>query len=186
LKDAAAINATRWEIYQRLQTTDLPIEVSTGGRTKFNRQKRKLPKTHWLDAICVGASTPETIKVEGIQPSRIVATGRGSRQMCRVSKFGFPRTTAKRQKRVHGFQTGDMVKAIVLTGKKAGTYIGRVAVRTSGSFNLKTENATIQGISYRHCHLLQRVDGYSYEQEGTALPPYPLDVGLSPTITTNG
>ena len=192
LKDAAAINATRWEIYRRLQTTNLPLEVGTGGRTKYNRIKKGLPKTHWLDAACVGASTPETIKVEGIQPrgrerdrelrrSRnsfsafmgIVATGHGSRQMCRVDKFGFPRTKAKQFKRVHGFQTGEMVKAIVTTGKKSGVYVGRVAVRTSGSFNLKTANATIQGISYRHCRLLQRADGYSYEQRGTALPPSP-------------
>ena len=63
-----------------------------------------------------------------------------------------------------------MVKAIVTTGKKSGIYVGRVAVRTSGSFNLKTENAIIQGISYRHCRLLQRVDGYNYEERGTALP----------------
>jgi hypothetical protein len=132
----------------------------------------------------------------------IIATGRGSRQMCRVDKYGFPRTKAKQFKRVHGFQSGDMVKAVVPTGKKAGVYIGRVAVRTSGSFNLfvfstpnpkvlsspttfglmvekqdnlKTENATIQGINYRRCRLLQRADGYSYEQRGTALPPYPLN-----------
>jgi hypothetical protein len=98
LKDAAAVNATRWKIYQQLQATpelakDLPIECGTGGRTKYNRIKRKLPKsslrskllslrTYWLDAVCIGESTPETIKVEGIQPSRIVATGRGSRQIC--------------------------------------------------------------------------------------------------------
>jgi len=35
----------------------------------------------------------------------------------------------------------------------------------------KTGKGTdIQGISYRHCRLLQRADGYSYEQGGTALP----------------
>ena len=190
LRDAASINATRWEIYRRLQTTNLPIEVGTGGRTKFNRIKKKLPKTHWLDAVCVGASTPETIKVEGIQPCGrerggrehalsafmgIVATGHGSRQMCRVDKYGFPRTKAKQFKRVHGFQSGDMVKAVVPTGKKTGIYVGRVAVRASGSFNIKMVNNTIQGISYRHCRLLQRADGYSYEQGGTALPPSPLN-----------
>ena len=92
-----------------------------------------------------------------------------------MDRFGFPRTSAKRLKRVHGLQSGDMVKAIVQTGKKAGTYIGSVAIRTSGSFNLKTENATIQGISYRYCHLLQRNDGYNYKQGGTALPPVPLN-----------
>ena len=170
LKDATAINATRWEIYRRLQVTGLPIEVGTGGRTKFNRIKKGLSKTHWLDAVCVGKSTPQAIKIEGIQPLGIVATGRGSRQMCRVDKHGFPRTSAKKFKRVYGFQTGDIVKAIVPTGKKAGTYIGRVAIRTSGSFNLKTETSTIQGINYRYCYLLQHADGYNYKEGGTALP----------------
>ena len=81
LKDAAAVNATRWELYRRIITTGLPIEVGTGGRTKYNRSIRELPKTHWLDAACVGASTPEVLKVEGITPLVITATGHGSRQM---------------------------------------------------------------------------------------------------------
>jgi len=175
LKDAAVLNATRWEIYRRLQHEGLSVEIGSGGRTKFNRTQHRLPKTHWLDAVCVGESTPENLRIEGVQPLGIVATGRGSRQMCRVDRFGFPRTSAKQVKRVHGFQTGDMVQADVPTGKKAGVYLGRVAIRTSGSFNLKTANATIQDISHRYCHLLQRADGYSYEQEqgGTALPPTP-------------
>jgi hypothetical protein len=169
LKDVAAINATRWEILRRLQTTGLPIEVGTGGRTKYNRILRKLPKTHWLDAVCVGASTPEIIKVEDIHPLSIIATGHGSRQMCRVDKFGFPRTTAKCFKRIHGFKTGDIVKAAVLKGKNIGAYIGRV-FRTSGSFNLKTENGTIQGINYQYCQMIQCADGYNYEEGGMALP----------------
>jgi hypothetical protein len=56
----------------------------------------------------------------------IIATGRGSRQSCRVDRFGFPRTCAKAQKRVFGFQTGDLVKALVPAGKKQGCYQGRV------------------------------------------------------------
>ncbi|MBC8235258.1 HNH endonuclease [bacterium] len=82
LKDAAAINATRWGIYRRLKKTGLPIEVSTGGRTKYNRIRQKLPKTHWLDAVCVGKSTPQRLKIEGISPLSIIATGHGSRQIC--------------------------------------------------------------------------------------------------------
>ena len=171
LKDAAVVNATRWELYRRIESTGLPIEVGTGGRTKYNRSVRELPKTHWLDAACVGASTPEVLKVEGIRPLVITATGRGSRQMCRMDKHGFPRTTAKKLKRVRGFQTGDIVKAIVPTGKKAGTHIGRVAVRTSGSFNIKTESGTVQGISHRYCQLLHQIDGYAYQKGGSGIPP---------------
>jgi 5-methylcytosine-specific restriction endonuclease McrA len=59
LKDAAAVNSTRWALYERLYALGLPIEVGTGGRTKYNRITRKLPKTHWLDAACIGASTPD-------------------------------------------------------------------------------------------------------------------------------
>jgi len=98
-----------------------------------------------------------------------------------MDKFGFPHTSAKQFKRVHGFQTGDIVKAIMFAslsgyfvncpvGKKAGTYIGRAAIRTSGSFNLTTEIGTIQGINYRYFHLLQHAHGYTYEERGTALP----------------
>lgn len=75
-----------------------------------------------------------------------------------------------RQKQVFGFQTGDRVKATVPTGKKAGTYVGRVAVRKSGSFNIQTLAGAVQGIRHKHCHLLQRGDGYGYELIAPYLP----------------
>ncbi|MBC8427372.1 MAG: hypothetical protein H8D97_00625, partial [Proteobacteria bacterium] len=40
--------------------------------------------------------------------------------------------TKKKSKRVHGFQTGDIVKAIVTKGKHIGKYVGRVSIRSSG------------------------------------------------------
>lgn len=54
------------------------------------------------------------------------------------------------------------MKAIVTTGKKTGTYLGRVAIRASGSFNLQTGNGLVQGIHHRFCALIQRADGYGY------------------------
>ena len=170
LKAAAAVNATRWALYRRIQETGLPVEVGTGSRTKYNRSVRKLPKTHWLDATCIGASTPEVLSVEGIRPLVITAMGHGSRQMCRMDKYGFPRTAAKQLKRVHGFQTGDIVKVVVPMGKKTGTYIGRAAIRATGNFNIKTKSSTVQGISCRYCQLVQRLDGYIYERETAFLP----------------
>jgi hypothetical protein len=82
--------------------------------------------------------------------------------MCRVDKFGFPRTKAKQGRFQKGFQTGDWVVANVTKGKKTGRYLGRVAVRSSGSFNIKTANGTVQGISYRYCRAIHRADGYTY------------------------
>ncbi|GHO82438.1 RNA-guided endonuclease IscB [Dictyobacter formicarum] len=163
LKDAAAVNATRWALFERLQQTGLPVEVGTGGLTRFNRTSRELPKTHWLDAACVGKSTPDTLVIQEVRPLVIKATGHGNRQMCLPDKYGFPRTSAKGAKKVKGFQTGDMVKAIVTKGKKRGTYIGRVAIRGSGSFNITTTTGTIQGIGYQYCRIIHHADGYSYE-----------------------
>jgi hypothetical protein len=67
-----------------------------------------------------------------------------------------------RSKSAFGFQTGDMVKAVVTTGKKAGTYLGRVAIRASGSFNIQSGCGLVQGIHHRFCTLIQRADGYGY------------------------
>jgi 5-methylcytosine-specific restriction endonuclease McrA len=163
LKDATAVNAVRWELFHRLQDLGLSLECGSGGRTKFNRLSQGLAKAHWIDAACVGKSTPPCLFVQRVVPLLITANGSGSRQMCRMDKYGFVRTEPKQAKRVKGFQSGDIVRAEVRTGKKVGTYVGRVAVRTTGSFNLTTKNGTVQGISHRFCTPLHRCDGYSYQ-----------------------
>ncbi len=160
LKDAAAVNATRWALAAVLKATDLPLELSSGGRTKFNRQRLGVPKSHALDAACVG----QVQALGGWQrPTlKIKCAGRGSYQRTRLDKYGFPRGYLMRQKSVHGFATGDLVKAAVPSGKKAGCHTGRVAVRATGSFNIQTGAEVVQGISHRHCTLMQRGDGYGY------------------------
>jgi len=160
LRDASAVNSTRWALHQTLKQTGLPVEVGTGGRTTFNRQRLGISKTHALDAACVG----EVEIVEGwdVPTLAIKATGRGSYKRTRLTKHGFPRGYLMRQKQVQGFQTGDMVRALVPTGTKTGTWVGRVAVRKTGSFNIQTNSGAIQGISHRHCVLTQRADGYGY------------------------
>lgn len=73
--------------------------------------------------------------------------------------------------RVFGFQTGDMVTANVPAGKHAGSYRGRVAVRSSGKFNIKADGNIVQGTNYRYCRLDFRSDGYSYHRKEVRLPP---------------
>ena len=160
LRDASAINATRWALFNALKATSLPVAVGTGGRTKYNRQRLGIPKTHALDAACVGAF--DALHAWQVPTLTIKAMGRGSYQRTRLTKHGFPRGYLMRQKQVHGFQTGDMVRAMVPTGKKAGTHTGRVAVRKTGSFNIQTEQGAVQGISHKYCTLIQRGDGYGY------------------------
>ncbi len=172
LKDAAAVNTTRWALFERLKALGMPIEGGSGGRTKFNRTRHGWPKAHWIDAACVGKSTPEHLQITGVVPLLITANGYGTRQLCLMDKRGFPRTKPKQAQAVKGYQTGDIVKAVVAKGKKVGTYVGRVAVRATGYFNITTGTGTIEGISHRDCHPIQRVDGYSYQcGRREAFPP---------------
>ncbi|MFP5269590.1 RNA-guided endonuclease IscB [Coleofasciculus sp.] len=164
LADTAAVNATRWNLYENLQKTGLPVEVGTGGRTKYNRTIRGLEKTHYWDAVCVGASTPEQLITSGVKPLLIAAKGHGTRQQCRTDKWGFPVRYCSRTKFHKGFQTGDIVKAVVTSGKKIGTYVGRVATRATGSFNISTLDGLVQGISHKYCTHIHKKDGYSYIQ----------------------
>jgi 5-methylcytosine-specific restriction endonuclease McrA len=182
LADAAAVNTTRFALLEALKATGLPVETASGGLTKFNRNQQNLEKAHWIDAACVGESTsrlgfcrdgkvtnPEgksapILNIKGVKPLLITANGHGSRQSCRTDKFGFPNRHVPREKIHFGFQNGDIVKAIVTTGKKLGNYVGKVAIRSSGSFNVSAKNGLVQGISHKFCKRIHAKDGYSYGQ----------------------
>ena len=168
LKDAAAVNSTRWKLFNSLKNTGLPVTTGTGGQTKFNRTQQCLPKRHYLDAAVVGL-TPK-LEILTNQPLLIKCAGHGKRQVIHVNKFGFPRTNksgimvrkSALIKTVKGFQTGDIVSAVVPKGKKSGSYLGKVSVRSSGSFNIKTTSETVPGINYKYCSIVHRKDGYLY------------------------
>lgn len=161
LKDAASVNSTRHALLKVLNTLGVPVLSSTGAQTKWNRKQQRIPKTHALDAVCVGKIG---IIRNWQQPTlRIKCMGRGSYQRTRLNQYGFPRGYLMRVKSIHGFMTGDMVKAQVLKGKKIGDYVGRVAIRESGYFNIQTKEGLIQGIHHRYCKVIQRADGYDYQ-----------------------
>jgi 5-methylcytosine-specific restriction endonuclease McrA len=160
LKDAAAVNSTRWALFNRLRKTGLPVTTGSGGQTKFNRTRLQLPKSHWLDAACVGKI--EELNVLTSQPLLIKAVGHGTRQMCGTDKFGFPVRHKSRRQIHNDFQTGDIVSATVTTGKKVGSYTGRVLCRASGSFDIATTTGRVAGISHKYCRAIHKKDGYSY------------------------
>lgn len=160
LRDTSAVNSTKQALLKSLQALDLPMVTGSGAMTAYNRKQLGLPKTHALDAVCVG----QVQAVQNWQQStlQIKCTGRGAYKRTRLDQYGFPRGKLMRQKHVKGFQTGDRVKAVVTQGKKQGSYVGRVAVRASGSFNIQTKERLIQSIGYKQCKVIQRADGYGY------------------------
>jgi hypothetical protein len=162
LNDAAAVNSTRWALWQALKDTGLDVSVGTGGRTKWNRKRFGIPKSHTLDALCVGnvdgiRSVPNSVLV-------VACTGRGKHQRAKPDKYGFTRSWLPRTKTHHGLRTGDFVRAVVSRGKHKGVHVGRVSVRSSGSVRV----GKVDGISYKNCTVLQRADGYGYERKEEA------------------
>ena len=160
LRDAAAVSVTRNSLLRALQATGLPVETGSGALTKYNRVRLNLPKTHALDAACLGRVG--VVHGAGIRALKVKCQGRGSRSRTRLDTFGFPRGYAMRTKMVHGFRTGDMVRVVIPSGKKTGTYVGRVAIRATGKFNVQTREGTLQGVWHKHFKILSRGDGYSY------------------------
>jgi hypothetical protein len=157
LRDAAAMNATRYALVDALARLGVPVGTWSGGRTRWNRDRFGVEKDHCLDAWCIG-------RLAGVKrfASRILligAQGRGSYSRTNVDASGFPRGYLSRTKRIRGMATGDLVKAVVPASlKTAGTHVGRVAVRASGSFRVGKRD----GINATYCTLVQRADGYSY------------------------
>ena len=157
LRDAAAVNATRFALVEALRVFGLPIGTWTGGRTRWNRDRFAVEKAHCLDALCVGELAGVRLPAQRVLC--ITAQGRGFYQRTNVDDSGFPRGYLMRQKRVRGFSTGDLVRAEVPAHLKTrGVHVGRVAVRQSGSFKV----GKIDGINARYCRMAQRGDGYGY------------------------
>lgn len=163
-RHAAWVNRYRWRLYNDLKEMFESIELSTGGKTKLNRIKHKLNKEHYYDAVCVG-NVSDGIKFKTNDVLKIKACGRGSRFRGNVNKCGIIVSNLTRKKSFFGFQTNDTVKAVVTTGKKQGIYFGRVAVRKTGSFDIKTPTQRVQGLGHRFFTMVQRMDGYSYALE---------------------
>ena len=160
-KDAAIVQIARNYTIRKIKDI-IPNTISyVSWLTKYNRDQLGLPKEHYYDALSVG-KIPSKFNFLIDKILQISAQGRGSRQMCRMDKYGFPRTSPKGSKSVKGFQTGDMVKAIVPKGPKAGEYIGRVVVHSYGYFDVQTKIKKIRGIGHQYFYLIQRGDGYSY------------------------
>lgn len=159
-KDAAIVQSARNYMVREISKFVADTTTHDAWLTKYNRNELGLSKEHYYDALSIGNLQDYKFLTDKVL--QISAKGRGSRQMCRVDKFGFPRTSAKASKSVKGFQTGDIVKAIVPKGLNRGEYLGRVIIHSSGYFDIKINDCLVHGIGHKYCSLIQKNDGYSY------------------------
>jgi len=92
LQDSAAVNTTRWALCKAPRATGLPVATEAtgpGGRTKWNRHWLGVPKTHTLDALCIGNITGVLSYPTGVIVAK--ATGRGKYSRTTSGSFGCPR-----------------------------------------------------------------------------------------------
>lgn len=180
LRDAAYMNATRYEIADRFSAGDLEVTTSHGGVTSMERKGLGLDKDHHVDALCVGGTAASVIDATKGHVHLARSHGRGSRQRSMPDGYGFAKSHYRlsrdrnaghkpRKRRILGFVTGDIVLAEVPKGRHAGVHLGRVSVRSRGSFLLTTPSGGIDGISYKHCRILQHGTGWTWTTEKNSL-----------------
>ena len=153
LHDAAAVNVTRWKLFNALKETGLPVSTGTGGQTKFNRSKFGLEKTHFYDSACVGEM--EKLEVFASQPLLIICKGHGGRQKAALNKYGYP-IRYNPLKPLKGWQSGDL--AVDIDGN-----LGRVNPRSqSNSFNFTVFGQKAKSVHVDKLRRVHQKDGYSY------------------------
>jgi 5-methylcytosine-specific restriction endonuclease McrA len=151
LKDAAAVNSTRWRLFEMLKGFDQPLTTGTGGQTKYNRVRLGLPKEHWLDAACVGVV--DTLKILTNKILKVKSTGHGTRRLCRMDKFGFPCSKPRRSYNT-SWKTGDIART------RSGI-VGRVVIQNDKRLEVRADGKR------HYCKpdevkSIHRKDGYSY------------------------
>ena len=160
LRDAAAVNATRWSLFRSLQRAGCTVEVGSGALTKFNRHCFNVPKEHWLDALCAGRINGVS-NWEYLRPLQAYCIGRGSHKRTRTDKYGFPICYFSRRKRPNDFGTGDFVRVKVTRGKNVGIWTGR-ATLTDGKLSVETKVGRVK-VTFQNSTILFLNDGYKYQ-----------------------
>ncbi|WP_293348887.1 MULTISPECIES: RNA-guided endonuclease IscB [unclassified Microcoleus] len=164
LKDAAAVNSTRSAIVKMAKSICENVKCYCGARTKMNRSRQGLEKTHSLDAACVGESGA-SIRVLTDRPLLITCKGHGSRQSIRVNASGFPAVKNAKTVFTH-IAAGDVVRFTIGKDRKkakAGTYTARVKTPTPKGFEVLIDGARITLSTMSNVVFIHRSDGYGYE-----------------------
>ena len=103
-----------------------------------------------MDAACVGVVDALSVLITKILS--VKATGKGTRRLCRMDKFGLP-CSQPRTAYKHGWQTGDIATGMGVTG--------RIVVQSAMRLEIRIDRKRISGKLDRFKGLHKK-DGYSY------------------------
>jgi hypothetical protein len=169
-KNAALGHTTHERLYDQLKTIGLSDERGTEARWKMQRIQHDLPQEPYDDALCLAENTPDAFVALADYVQIWIAHGRATRQMCDTGQHGLSARHRSRRTQYVGFQTGNLIQAVVLRGEYARTWTGRVSIPGSGSFDTSIDGQKCaQAVLYRYCRTVQRNDGWPCEQKPRAV-----------------
>ena len=154
LRDAAAMNITRWAVYNRLKAElDVPLRLTYGYKTKYVRIHAGLEKSHAIDARCI-SGYPQAIPADRIFILKQLRRHNRKVMKSNLLKGGrWKRNQAPRD--IKGFKLFDTV----LYNNIPAYVHGR---RSSGFFVIKdTEGHTISdSVSYKRLKLIRHCNAH--------------------------
>jgi 5-methylcytosine-specific restriction endonuclease McrA len=153
LKDASAVNSTRFKLLEHLKKFPIPVTTFSGSQTKFNRINNGISKQHYTDAACIG-DTGLGVVMRVDQPLLITCKGVGGRQKAALNKFGYP-NRHNPKKPIFGWSTGDYAR-------HSFHGIGRLTPRSKGAFILTLADKSQKSVKYTDLKPVFKKDGYTY------------------------
>ena len=155
LRDAAAMNITRWTVYNRLKDKDIPVHLTYGYVTKHTRIANGLGKAHAVDARCISGH-PAVIPSEELLFYKQLRRHNRKVMKSNMLKGGrWKRNQAPRD--IKGFRLFD----IVLYNNLPAYVHGR---RSSGYFVIKDIEGKIlsNSVSYKSLELKRHTNSYLF------------------------
>lgn len=151
----------------------LPVEISTGGTTKFNRSRLNAPKTHALDAACT-RNTPES------QPWRSQCLPSKQATEVRINTpiwilLNFLAAASCDRRRQKGFRSETWSVQSYPRENEWERFRQGWSAHEVHSI-VQTRSGTVSDIGHKYCRMSQRADGYAYEpkQKNGNSPPSAL------------
>ena len=152
LRDAAAMSAMKWQLFEELKATYADVHMTFGYITKATRIANGLEKSHAVDARCI-SQNPIAKPCDEFWEQKCLR--RHNRQIHKFKTLkGGRRKANQAPYAVKGFRLFDKVlydgKEWIITGR-----------RSSGSFLLKSFDGTVvkDGVSYKKLQLLAARSG---------------------------
>ncbi len=177
LRDAAAMNAMRWEVLRQAEMALhlVPVRHTYGYITKNTRIRAGLPKSHTVDALCI-AGHPDAVRTDEVFSFRQLR--RHNRKVMKANMMPggrWKRNQAPRQ--IHGFRRYDIVRY-----ERQTCYIN--SLRKRGTFSIRSFDGEIVSneISYKRLGLIRHSGRSLFHKERGVSTQFPAPAEAGSTF----